>query len=124
MMLNSSAILHAGDKRWALPSIAEVSAAKVDDLKALIVPALANGPLEVVVTGDVTVDGASRAVAPTFGALPERQEPGATRGGDTAFPGGAQPVMLLTSANTETGQTLATISWATRGFSFAELKED
>jgi len=124
MMLNSSAILHAGDKRWALPSIAEVSAAKVEDLKAMILPALADGPMEVVITGDVTVEAARSAVAGTLGALPERHGQGLARGGDTAFPGGAQPVLLLTSANTETGQSLATISWATRGFSFAELKED
>jgi zinc protease len=124
MMLNSSAILHAGDKRWALPSIAEASAAKVEDLKALILPALADGPLEVVITGDVTVEAARNAVAATLATLPERHGRGMPGGGETAFPGGAQPVMLLTSANTEAGQSLATISWATRGFSFAELKED
>jgi len=124
MMLNSSAILHAGDKRWALPSITEVGATKVEDLKALIAPALADSPLEVVITGDVTVEAAVRAVAATLGALPERHDRAVARGNDAAFPGGAQPVMLLTSANTETGQTLATVSWATRGFLQADLKED
>jgi zinc protease len=126
MMLNSAAILHAGDKRWALPSIAEMNAAKVEDLKALAAGALAEGPLDVVITGDITVEAASRAVAATLGALPERHGEGlkVTSANDTAFPGGAQPVMLLTSSETAAGQTLASISWATRGFYFADLKED
>jgi zinc protease len=126
MMLNSAAILHAGDKRWASPSIAEVGAAKVEDLKALATPALAEGPLEVVITGDVSVEAASHAVAATLGTLPERQGLGlkVTQANDTAFPGGAQPVMLLTSSQTESGQTLASISWATRGYFFADVKEE
>ncbi|HEX4634569.1 MAG TPA: insulinase family protein [Rhizomicrobium sp.] len=126
MMLNSAAILHAGDKRWASPGIAEISAAKVEDLKALVAPALAQGPLEVVITGDITVEAASRAVAATLGALPERhgEGPKVTAGSDTGFPGGAQPVMLPISADTAAGQTLASMSWATRGYFFADLKED
>ena len=126
MMLNASAILHGGDKRWALPSSAQINAAKVEDLKALAVPALAEGPLDVVITGDITVEAASRAVAATLATLPARHGVAltVTKANDTAFPGGAEPVMLLTSSETAAGQTLASVSWATRGYFFADLKED
>lgn len=126
MMLNSAAILHAGDKRWALPSASEMGAAKVEDLKALAAPALAQGPMDVVIAGDVTVEAASRAVAATLGALPQRQGESlkVTSGNNTAFPVGGQPVTLPTSSETASGQTLASISWATRGYFFSDLKED
>src|SRR5262249_42009085 len=55
MALQSAAILHAGDRRWAFPDIAQMDAAKVEDLKAVAGPILARGPLEVVITGDITV---------------------------------------------------------------------
>ncbi|HEX2761809.1 MAG TPA: insulinase family protein, partial [Rhizomicrobium sp.] len=126
MGLNSPVILHGGDKRWGSPSISEIEAAKVDDLKALAVPALANGPMEVVITGDITVEAASRAVAATLGALPARstQMPKATAENAASFPGGAAPVVLPTTSFTASGQMLVNMSWATRGYYFADLKED
>ncbi len=54
------------------PTRRRCAATRLDQLKALLTPALTRGPLEVVVTGDVTVDAAIKAVAATFGALPAR----------------------------------------------------
>jgi len=126
MGLNSPVILHSGDKRWGSPSISEMEAAKVEDLKALAVPALAAGPMDVVITGDITVEAASRAVAATLGALPARstQSPKVTADNAASFPGGAAPVVLSTTSFTASGQMLVNMSWATRGYFFADLKED
>lgn len=68
-------LLHGGDARWAFPSKSAIAATRPDDLKALVGPRLANGPMEVIVVGDVTVDQAVAATASTFGALPRRAEP-------------------------------------------------
>jgi zinc protease len=126
MGLHSPVILHSGDKRWGSPSVSEVEAAKVEDLKALVGRAFADGPMEVIIAGDITVDAASRAVAATLGALPARsaRTPKATRENAASFPGGAAPVVLPTSSLTASGQMLVNMNWATRGYFFADLKED
>ena len=59
----SAGLLHAGDRRWGLPDRGEIAAQTPADLKALLAPPLANGPIEVVVVGDITVDKAIEAVA-------------------------------------------------------------
>jgi len=40
-------LLHPGDARWAYPTLADVQSAKLDQVKAIIAPALANGPIEI-----------------------------------------------------------------------------
>ena len=65
-------VLHDGDPRWAVPSVAELKALTMDDVKAAISPALARAPLEVTIVGHVKVEDAIEAVAKTFGALPPR----------------------------------------------------
>ncbi|MGZ3314886.1 MAG: M16 family metallopeptidase [Caulobacteraceae bacterium] len=79
-----SLLMHNGDQRWAFPTKQTIGATKADDFKGLIGPRLANGPVEVVVVGDTTVDQAIAAVASTFGALPQRSGP--------ALPTGARQV--------------------------------
>lgn len=70
-----AALLRGGDPRWAFPSRQELAAARLQDLRSAVAPALASGPLEVVVVGDVNMDKAIDAVARTFGALPARASP-------------------------------------------------
>jgi len=67
-----SGLLHDRDPRWTFPTAAEVQAASAAGLKAALAPALADGPLEVTLVGDLTVDEGIAAVAATFGALPPR----------------------------------------------------
>jgi zinc protease len=65
--------LHGGDMRWAaVPSADDIANTSVDDLKAMLAPALNDGPLEITMVGDTDVDTAIAAVAATFGALPPR----------------------------------------------------
>src|SRR5258706_10215902 len=46
-------LLHPGDARWAYPTMADVGQARLDQVKAIIQPALANAPIEMTMVGDV-----------------------------------------------------------------------
>lgn len=124
MGLYSPSILHGGDARWAVPKVGAIRAATVEQLKSLVVPLLARAPIEVVVTGDITVEQARRAVATTFGALPQRlqQVRKVTEENDASFPPGeAAPTVLTTSA--PASQSIASVAWATHGF-YANAADD
>ena len=112
MALKSAEVLHGGDKRWSTPSLEEMQGASVDNLKALAGPILADAPIEVIITGDTTVEDASRAVAATFGALPPRSNHFPALNHDVPLPAaGTTPVVLPTSA--PSAQSLANIVWIT-----------
>jgi zinc protease len=67
-----AALLHGGDQRWALPNREQMAASTIAEARAIVAPSLSQGPIEVIVVGDVTVDEAIRQTAATFGALPPR----------------------------------------------------
>ena len=112
-----SRLTHDGDDRFqVIPSAAALAAAKPDDLRALIGPALASGPLEITVVGDTTVDAAVAAVASTFAALPARSAGGVPAGALQArfpAPGGA-PVVETHAGRAD--QAIAAAAWPTNGF--------
>ena len=124
MGLKSAELLHSGDKRWATPSLEDIRAANIEELRTLLQPAMAQGPLEVAITGDTSVEEATRAVATTLGSLPVRPEryPRLTRDNDAGFPASvSEPVVLMPSAPSP--QILASASWST-GSRFTDLKND
>lgn len=112
--IQGSGLLASGDKRESLPSAEEVAAWTIDDLRAGVTRGLASGPIDVIMVGDLTVEDAIAAVAPTFGALPARgadaqPAPGAT---ELRFPAPTtEPVRLTHNGPAE--QTLAFIAWPT-----------
>jgi zinc protease len=109
-------LLHAGDRRWGIPSRAEIAAETPDQLKALIQPALSQGPIEVVVVGDTTVDNAIAAVAATFGALPARPAPAPpTAASGVRFPAPTAAPIVLTHAGRD-DQAIGLIAWPTDDF--------
>ncbi len=110
-----SGLLHGGDPRWRAPTLAEINAATVGDEKALLAPALASGPLDITVVGDVTVDQAIHSVAATFGALPPRPARAAPVPGDETFPPGTSAPVVLTHHGAP-NQAVAAIAWPTAGF--------
>ncbi|MBX4887983.1 insulinase family protein [Rhizobium bangladeshense] len=71
---NFAGLVHSGDPRWTFPDRAQLSAAKPEDFEALFRPMVSNGPIDITIVGDVTVDDAIRLTAETFGALPPRPE--------------------------------------------------
>jgi zinc protease len=111
------ALLHAGDRRWVVPSRDEIARASLDELRAQIAPHLASDPIEVVIVGDTTVDQAIAAVAATFGALPPRAaaRPVPDSQKQIGFPAGvAQPVTFTHKGRAD--QAMAYIAWPTADF--------
>ncbi len=66
------ALVRSADPRWTFPSLAQMQALKIDDIKSTMKPVLAVAPVEISMVGDVSVDDALKAVAATFGALKPR----------------------------------------------------
>jgi zinc protease len=112
--LNLSRLLHSGDQRWGLPTRQQIAAETPASLKALLAPALANGPIEVVIVGDTTVDKAIEAVAATFGALPPRPDATPANAGGVTFPPPGGPIVLTHKGRSD--QAVGFIAWPTDDF--------
>lgn len=114
-----SGLLRSGDRRWTFPSREEIEAARLSDLTEQVAPHIADGRIEVVIVGDVTIDDALAATAGTFGALPTRPDPAPIP--ETAkavsFPRGG-PLVLRTHKG-RTDQSIGYIAWPTTDY-FAE----
>ena len=116
---DSGALLRSGDPRFAIPSRAQIAAAKIEQAKAFADGPYRSGPLEIVIVGDVTVDEAVKQVAATFGGLPARRAetptPAALR---STFPAGG---MVKAEHKGRPDQGLAFIAWPTTDF-YADQK--
>lgn len=107
-------LLHDGDRRWTWPSTGEIASTRLEDLQALLAPALAEGQIEVVIVGDTTVEKAIELVAETFGALPGRPAPESDglRADRVGFPAPkAEPVILRHRGRKD--QAIALLAWPT-----------
>ncbi|HEX6865820.1 MAG TPA: insulinase family protein [Caulobacteraceae bacterium] len=108
-------LMHGGDRRWTFPQPADITGATPDAVTAAFAPALASGPIEVVIVGDVTVDKAIEAAAATFGALPPRADiPPSSQGAVTGFPRPGGPVVLTHGGRDD--QAIGYIAWRTDDF--------
>ena len=112
--LQAPGLIAGGDRRQGFPTAEEVATFTNEELKAGITAGLSQGPIDVVVVGDVTVDDAIAQVAATLGALPARgPAPAALPGSDQlhfAAPT-AEPVRLHHTGPAE--QALGYIAWPT-----------
>lgn len=112
--IQSSGLLASGDARQAFPTAEQVAGFTNDQLKSQVTSGLSQGPISVVIVGDVTVDDAIAAVGSTLAALPARSAaPAPLPGSDTLrFPGGtATPVALTHNGPAE--QALGYVAWPT-----------
>jgi len=111
---DAAALLHSGDRRWVFPSIEEMQAGDIADLRQLLAPPLASGPMEVIIVGDIGVEEAIRQTAATLGALPPR---GTLRADAAArqvrFPA---PGLVRLTHEGRADQGLAFIAWPTNDF--------
>ncbi len=108
-------LMHGGDRRWTFPQPADVEGATPETLTATFAPALASGPVEVVIVGDITVDKAVEAVAATFGALPPRADvPPPGQGAYTGFPRPGRPIVLTHGGRGD--QAIGYVAWRTDDF--------
>jgi len=112
--LGASGLLRSGDARWTIPTLDQIAAWSLDDLRTLVSRDLSSGPIEVIIVGDVDVDAAIQAVASTVGTLPPRA-PAATPSADaliSRFPAGtAQPVELKHGGRPD--QAMGFVAWPT-----------
>ena len=108
-------LLHGGDRRWTWPGKADIAAVNADALKRAYGDALAGGPVEVVIVGDISVDKAIAAVAATFGALPKRPDVPVRVTGTTGFPAPVAEPLVLTHKGRD-DQAIAFLAWRTDDF--------
>lgn len=69
-----NAVLAGNDARLGLPDASALAARSVDELRAVVAPQLAKGPVALGLVGDFDADAAIAAVAATLGTLPARAE--------------------------------------------------
>jgi len=106
--------LRAGDRRWTFPSREEIADARLSELQTQVGRPLAEGPIEVVVVGDVTVEAAIAETARTFGSLPPRPAPqlAPVEMRRVGFPApNAKPLELLHKGRDD--QAIGFIAWPT-----------
>lgn len=112
--LQAPVLLASGDQRDALPSREVLASWTNEELSAQLREGLSTGPIDVIVVGDVTLEQAIAAVAPTFGALAPRGPALPFPAGTTVrrFPSGnTTPVVLTHTGPAE--QALGFIAWPT-----------
>ncbi|MDK2748968.1 MAG: insulinase family protein [Brevundimonas sp.] len=112
--LKAGELLAGGDKRAAAPTNEQFQSVEIEPLREQIKAALASGPIEITVVGDVDVDAVIAAVGSTFGALPARgpaptPPPGSA---ERRFPAPtATPIRLTHTGQAE--QALGFVAWPT-----------
>ena len=125
VQLDLPRLLHDGDRRWSMPTLPEIAALRLQDVKSLVEPQLASAPVEIVVVGSIGVDPAVQAVAATFGALPRRSpSPPPSQAAMTVhFPKAtATPVELHHHGRADQG--FAVIAWPASDFFDQQTVQD
>lgn len=109
-----SPLLASGDKRFGLPTPAEIEAARLEDLRQLISSSIARGPIEVIIVGDVKIEDAIAQTAATFGALPTRTAAAtpSTAQASLAFPAPTPTPIDIHHTGTA-AQALGYVAWPT-----------
>ncbi len=111
------ALLHSGDPRWAFPGQKEIETSTAADVRALLEKPLAQGPVEVIVVGDVTLERAKEAVAATFGALTSRPAaPAAEPAAKTIRFPGPNTTPVVRNHRGRADQSIAFLAWPTNDF--------
>jgi zinc protease len=118
---NERALLHGDDPRWSVPDLGDVNDAGARETRAIVSGAL-DGPLDVTVVGDITIDQALNSLAKTLGALPQREpDKSPVVGGDEHFAAVRTTPLVLRHDGNAT-QAAAEIDWQTTGL-FPDLQQ-
>lgn len=112
--LHAAEYVHNYDTRWSPPTPEQIKSADLKDVKAVIAPDLANGPIEVVIVGDVSLDDTLAQLKRTFGAIAKRQvDTKPVAGNEEMAKTGAAPVVFHHSGSTQ--EAVAMLAWKTTG---------
>ena len=105
-------LIRSGDERFGIPTMSEITAPTMADVKAWVGPALKSGPIEIGVVGDVDIQAVIDEVARTFGALPKRDDstPDYADRRKLTFPKGTPEPVTLTHEG-EQNRALVRIYW-------------
>ncbi|GAA0867747.1 insulinase family protein [Brevundimonas basaltis] len=112
--VDGGSLLSSGDARDALPRPQALEAWTNEQLKAELTRGLANGPVNITMVGDLTVEDAIASVASTFGALPPRGPDARPLPGSDQkrFPAPTdEPMQLIHTGPAD--QALAIVAWPT-----------
>lgn len=107
-------LLRGGDPRWGIPARETLLARTSEELARALAPALAEGPIEIGIVGDVDIEAAIAATAASFGALPARAtaNPDFAAARAVSFPKADGTTSTLTHKG-EPDRALALIHWPT-----------
>ncbi len=105
-------LIRSGDERFGIPSLDDIIAPTMADVKAWVKPALISGQLEIGVVGDVDVQTVIDEIARTFGALPTRDDstPDYAEARKLTFPKGTKTPVTLTHEG-ESNRSLLRVYW-------------
>jgi zinc protease len=109
-------LMHPGDQRYAFPTRAQMASSGSDDFHKLLAPLVAEGPVEIVIVGDIDLERAISMTAATLGAMPAR--PAGAPPADSiqvAFPKPTPRPLVLTHKG-RADQALAYIAWPATDF--------
>ena len=112
-------LLHGRDPRFGTPDPAALRAATPEGFREVWSRLLAQGPVEVLVFGDIDREATVEAISRTFGAMPARAPaPAAQLASPSPFPAPNDRPLVLTHRG-ESNQAAAAIAWPTGGGSLA-----
>ena len=111
-----SRLMHGGDPRFATPAPQDIAASSPDEFRAALQNPISQGPIDVIIVGDVTVEKAIAFTASTFGAFaPRSGEPVAPASLTVGLPRPApEPVVLHHKGRAD--QSVAYAAWPTEDF--------
>jgi zinc protease len=108
-----SLLVHGGDPRFGMPPQADAERRTLAELRAWLEPMLRQGPLQVMVVGDVDPARVVAEVGRTLGALPARGDDPRPPAPSLVLPAVADPVRFTHSG--QGNQALAMVYWPTTG---------
>jgi zinc protease len=113
---NRDSVLRSDARAGRFPTPAQFDALTLAEARSILDPARRNGAIEVTIVGDTSIDVATRAVAKTLGALPQRAAVPAprTKERSATFPAGRGETILEHKGRAD--QSLALIFWPMRDY--------
>lgn len=108
-------VIRPNDQRWRPIERTEMQAVTVEQFRDFFAPYLAQGPVNVIIVGDVTLDAAVEAVRRTIAALPRRPAPVLAPGAATLNPPAPNPLPRRFTHEGDPNQAYALIGWSTLG---------
>jgi zinc protease len=108
-------VIRPNDQRWRPIEKAEMQAVTVQQFRDFYTPYFAQGPVNVIIVGDVTLEAATDAVRRTVGALPRRPAAVLPAGANQLSPPAANPEPRRFTHQGDPNQAYAMIGWSTLG---------